>query len=75
MLPALAIAPATLSHHLKELENAGLITVRREGKYHLMSLRTEALDGLMDSPRARLRVEGVREAGRPIRNKKIHKHG
>ena len=54
--PALAIAPATLSHHLKELESAGLIAVRREGKFHYMSVRPEALDALIASL-ARLRQE------------------
>ena len=49
MLPALAISPATLSHHLKELEIAGLIAVRREGKFHLMSLRPQALEALIET--------------------------
>ena len=57
ILPALAISPATLSHHLKELETAGLIAVRREGKFHFMSLRPQALEALIESL-ARLGSEG-----------------
>ena len=43
----LGIAATTLSFHLKELQNAGLISVRRDGRFLFYSTRFDRMKGLV----------------------------
>ena len=58
LLTRMQISQSTLSHHMKVLCDAGLITSRRDGKWTHYSLRTEGiqaakglLDGLLTASR------------------------
>jgi ArsR family transcriptional regulator len=44
----LGLAPATVSHHLRELETAGLVKVERDGKFAYISLRRDVLDAYVN---------------------------
>ena len=44
MLPKLNIGTSTISHHLKELSNAGLIITERKGKFLVARINEDILD-------------------------------
>jgi ArsR family transcriptional regulator, arsenate/arsenite/antimonite-responsive transcriptional repressor len=43
----LDITAPTLSHHMKELETAGLITAKRSGKFTSYQLRRDVLESFL----------------------------
>jgi len=47
------LSQATISHHLRTLERAGLIRVRREGLFHHLSVDRAALRGFAESLRGK----------------------
>ena len=48
MRECIDVSPATLSHHMRELELAGLVSVVREGKFASYTPRPEILKAFFD---------------------------
>ena len=55
-----AVVAATVSHHLKELQNAGLVAGRREGQAMFLSARRDVLEAYHGELARRLSLGGSR---------------
>jgi len=57
------VSQPTVSHHLKLLGEAGVLTVRHDGQHHYISVNRSLLDELSALLPARLRARRVRPRG------------
>lgn len=50
----LDLTPATISHHVKELEATGLVTARREGKFVILTLDSKVWESFLKELASRI---------------------
>ncbi len=53
----LPVTQATVSHHLKELSNAGLLACRRQGQFAYYRVCSEVIEAYLDELRRRVCVQ------------------
>ncbi len=56
------IAQATVSHHIKELTDAGLIEIRPEGQFRYCRARSDVLEEYLDEVRRRAGLKARKPA-------------
>ena len=56
------VSQATISHHLKELAGAGLVTRRRAGQFAIFAYQHEVMAGWLARLAKRLRVVGAKRS-------------
>jgi ArsR family transcriptional regulator, arsenate/arsenite/antimonite-responsive transcriptional repressor len=54
IVAACAVSQATISHHLKELANAGLLERRKDGQFAYYSFKREAMSAYLEELSARM---------------------
>ncbi len=65
------VSQPTISHHLKILNEAGVVRTRFEGKHHLTSINQQLLGALAELIPSRLGAHGKREQRRKGRLRSV----
>jgi ArsR family transcriptional regulator len=63
-----ALSQPTISHHIKMLATAGLVTCRKQGQYHVMKVDEDVLGGFAESVAAPATPQKSKKAERSPRS-------